>query len=253
VRNADKHAPDTLFPWTSVDKRLTVNRFCMSFERTECILHKISPGSFPRRKQQTWGHSHLRERPKKQPDVLFEEALNYLKAGGFRLTKPREIIVRAAISFSEPFHAEDLLAKARVLEPEISLATTYRTLPMLLDSHLIREVELNREHRYYEVNREQSPAAFHIICSDCEQVIQVQDECIMLRERFLANSLGFKPLKLNVRIEAACLDLHEKGTCERRGKTSLETSAAQVGRRSSLGRGLPGRTSLRSEPSSDQS
>jgi hypothetical protein len=40
----------------------------------------------------------------------------------------------------------------------------------------------------------------------------------MLRERFLANSLGFKPLKLNVRIEATCLDLHEKGTCERRAK-----------------------------------
>ena len=219
--------------WTSLDKKLIVNTFCMSFERTECILHKISPGSFPHRKQQARGHSHLRERPKKQPDVLFEEALSYLKAGGFRLTKPREIIVRAAISFSEPFHAEDLLAKARALEPEISLATTYRTLPMLLDSHLIREVELNREHRYYEVNREQSPAAFHIICSDCEQVIQVQDECIMLRERFVANSLGFKPLKLNVRIEATCLDLHEKGTCERRGKSSLESSVSTQGGRTS--------------------
>ena len=75
----------------------------MSFERTECILHKISPGSFPIRKQPTRGHLHLRERPKKQPDVLFEEALNYLKEGGFRLTKPREVIVRAAIAFAETF------------------------------------------------------------------------------------------------------------------------------------------------------
>jgi Fur family transcriptional regulator, ferric uptake regulator len=201
-----------------------VGRFFMSFERTQCILHKISPGSFPIRKQPAKGNVLVRERPKKQPDVLFDEALSYLKAGGFRLTKPREVIVRAAVAFTEPFHAEDLLARARQLDPEISLATTYRTLPMLLDSHLIREVDLNREHRYYEVNREQSPAAFHIICSDCEQVIQVQDECIMLRERFLANSLGFKPLKLNVRIEATCLDLHEKGTCERRARTALEAS-----------------------------
>src|SRR6202012_6171141 len=174
-----------------------VARFFMSFERTQCILHKISPGSFPIRKQPLKGNVLLKERPKKQPDVLFEEALNYLKAGGFRLTKPREIIVRAAISFSEPFHPADLLAKARVLEPEISLATTYRTLPMLLDSHLIREIELNREHRYYEVNREQSPAAFHIIGADCEQFIQVQDECIMLRKRFRAKSVGGKPLNLN--------------------------------------------------------
>jgi Fur family transcriptional regulator, ferric uptake regulator len=197
----------------------------MSFERTQCILHKISPGSFPIRKQPSKGNVLVRERPKKQPDVLFDEALSYLKAGGFRLTKPREVIVRAAVAFTEPFHAEDLLARARQLDPEISLATTYRTLPMLLDSHLIREVDLNREHRYYEVNREQSPAAFHIICADCEQVIQVQDECIMLRERFLANSLGFKPIKLNVRIKATCLDLHEKGTCERRDRARLETSA----------------------------
>jgi Fur family ferric uptake transcriptional regulator len=197
----------------------------MSFERTQCILHKISPGSFPIRKQPTKGNGLVGERPKKQPDVLFDEALSYLKAGGFRLTKPREVIVRAAVAFTEPFNAEDLLARARQLDPETSLATTYRTLPMLLDSHLIREVDLNREHRYYEVNREQSPAAFHIICADCEQVIQVQDECIMLRERFLANSLGFKPIKLNVRIKATCLDLHEKGTCERRAGAGLEASS----------------------------
>ena len=188
----------------------------MSFERTECILHKISPGSFPIRKQPSHGLVKLRERPKKQPDALFQEALNYLKEGGFRVTKPREVIVRAAVSFTDPFHAEDLLAKARQLDRLISLATIYRTLPMMLDSRLIREVELNREHRYYEVNREQSPAAFHIVCVDCKQVIQVQDECITLRERFLANSLGFKPLKLSVRIEATCLDLQEKGSCERR-------------------------------------
>jgi Fe2+ or Zn2+ uptake regulation protein len=66
------------------------------------------------------------------------------------------------------------------------------------------------------VNREQSPAAFHIVCTDCGQVMRVQDECITLRERFLANRLGFKPLKLNVRIEASCLDLLESGTCSRR-------------------------------------
>ncbi len=61
------------------------------------------------------------ERPKKLPDALFQEALNYLKEGGFRVTKPREVIVRAAVSFTEPFNAEDLLAKARELDRLISL------------------------------------------------------------------------------------------------------------------------------------
>jgi len=196
----------------------------MTFERTECAMHQLSPGVFPVRRPSPPVMLGGSARTPKNPDALFQEALVYLRESGFRVTKPREVIVRAAISFSEPFNAEDLLSAARRMDRLISLATVYRTLPMLLDSRLIREVELNREHRYYEVNREQSPAAFHIVCSDCRQVLQVQDECITLRERFLANSLGFKPLKLAVRIEAACLELLERGQCAR--KEALASSAA---------------------------
>jgi Fur family transcriptional regulator, ferric uptake regulator len=195
----------------------------MTFERTECAMHRLSPGVFPVRRPAGPVALSGSARAPKQPDALFQEALLYLRESGFRVTKPREVIVRAAISFSEPFNAEDLLSAARKLDRLISLATVYRTLPMLLDSRLIREVELNREHRYYEVNREQSPAAFHIVCIDCRQVLQVQDECITLRERFLANSLGFKPLKLAVRIEAACLELLERGRCEK--KDALKAAA----------------------------
>ena len=200
----------------------------MTFERTECAMHRLSPGVFPVRRPGSPVPLGGSPRTPKHPEALFQEALVYLRESGFRVTKPREVIVRAAISFSEPFNAEDLLSAARKIDRLISLATVYRTLPMLLDSRLIREVELNREHRYYEVNREQSPAAFHIVCSDCHQVLQVQDECITLRERFLANSLGFKPLKLAVRVEAACLELLEKGRCAR--KDALENAAqAQAG------------------------
>jgi Fur family ferric uptake transcriptional regulator len=195
----------------------------MTFERTECAMHRLSPGVFPVRRPGVPVPLGGSSRTPKNPDALFQEALVYLRESGFRVTKPREVIVRAAISFSEPFNAEDLLSAARKMDRLISLATVYRTLPMLLDSRLIREVELNREHRYYEVNREQSPAAFHIVCSDCHQVLQVQDECITLRERFLANSLGFKPLKLAVRVEAACLELLERGRCAR--KDALEKAA----------------------------
>ncbi len=190
----------------------------MAFERTECALHQISPWSFAAKRRPAHVGALVHQKTTKLPDDLFCEALEYLRASGFRVTKPREVIVRAAIAFDAPFNAEDLLAKARQLDRLTSLATVYRTLPMLLNSQLIREIELNREHRYYEVNREQSPAAFHIICTDCRQVVQVHDQCVTLRERFIANSFGFIPVKLNVRIEASCIDLRERGRCERKEK-----------------------------------
>src|SRR5258707_13525707 len=200
----------------------------MTFERTECAMHRLSPGVFPVSRPGPPVMLSGSARTPKNPDALFQEALVYLRESGFRVTKHREVIVRTAISFSEPFNAEDLLSAARRMDRLISLATVYRTLPMLLDSRLIREVELNREHRYYEVNREQSPAAFHIVCSDCRQVLQVQDECITLRERFLANNMGFSPLKLTVRIEATCLDLREKGRCQRRDRVVDSPTVAKA-------------------------
>jgi Fur family transcriptional regulator, ferric uptake regulator len=192
----------------------------MAFERTECALHQISPWSFAAQKKPAHLSGLQPKQQRKAAGDLFSEALTYLRASGFRVTKPREVIVQAAISFEAPFHAEDLLARARQMDRLISLATVYRTLPMLLDSRLIREIELNREHRYYEVNREQSPAAFHIICTDCHQVVQVHDQCVTLRERCIANSFGFIPMKLNVRIEACCLDWRQSGRCERKEKAA---------------------------------
>jgi Fur family ferric uptake transcriptional regulator len=187
----------------------------VAFERAQCALHQLAPRSFSAKRRPSTQAALAPGLVQKLPDDLVSEAVGYLRASGFRVTKPREVIVRAAVSLSSPFNAEDLFAKARELDPSTSLATVYRTLPMLLDSKLFREVQLNREHRYYEINREKSPAAFHIICTDCGQVVQVYDQCVTLRERFIANSFGFVPQKLSVRIEASCVDLREHGRCER--------------------------------------
>src|SRR5260370_27171406 len=126
-------------------------------------MNKIAAATFP---ANSGKRTERAERLKKQPDDLFHEALNYLRVSGFRVTKPREVIVRAAISFTRPFHAEDLLARARQNDRLISLATVQRAFPMLLDSRVIRAVELNREHRNYLLDLEQSPASFHSDCAD---------------------------------------------------------------------------------------
>src|SRR5262249_42941588 len=104
----------------------------MAFERVQCIMHQIAPRALPSQRQGPPDFIAFREKFKKNPDALLQEALAYLRESGFRVTKPREVIVRSAISFAEPFHAEDLLAKAREVDRLISLATIYRTLPMML-------------------------------------------------------------------------------------------------------------------------
>jgi Fur family ferric uptake transcriptional regulator len=147
-------------------------------------------------------------------EELYRVAVDFLRTEKSKLTPPRQIIIQTALSFTVPFHAEQLLAAARQKDGLISVATIYRLLPLLVKSGILGEIDLKHDsHQHYAVNR--SPTTGHIICQDCQQVIEVQDACLTLRENFVANSMGFTPTKLSLRIEAACQDLHEKGHCHR--------------------------------------
>ena len=57
--------------------------------------------------------------------------LNFLETKNLRVTTPRRAIIDAVFSTEDHFTAEQLLDMARVLDPAVSRATVYRTLPLL--------------------------------------------------------------------------------------------------------------------------
>ena len=128
----------------------------------------------------------------------------------------------------DPFTAEDLLARARKVDRLISYASVYRTLASLVDSGLLREAPGAREHRCYTLASAPGGGMTHIICTDCEQVVPLADECLPHRrierrraaEGFLAKQQGFIPSKMTLRIEASCEELRRSGACERRKRKS---------------------------------
>lgn len=149
-------------------------------------------------------------------DFLYSQALGNLQNMGLRQTQTRETLLRAVLSFSRPFDAETLLHRAQEIDGSISMPTVYRNLPFLIKTGLIREVDLRNGRQSYEFHLKDSvPSAGYIVCSDCKKVIDVQDDCLKLREAYLAHTLGFVPKKSDLRIEASCKQLHETGHCDR--------------------------------------
>lgn len=135
---------------------------------------------------------------------------------GGRKTQVRDVICRVIGEQTAPFNAEELLRKVRKIDRIISMASVYRTLASLIESGLLREVEGVRGTRCYLVVEERNDALSSIVCTDCEQVVMMPDECLPLREGFLARQLGFNPKKMSLRIEASCEELRRSGTCRRR-------------------------------------
>ncbi len=150
-----------------------------------------------------------------QPAVR-ERIYQFLAQKGLRKTVPRDAIIRAAFSTTEHYTAEDLLNMARRIEPAVSRATVYRTLPLLVECGVLKEMDFGQDYKYYDPNYIEHPHHMHLICEDCNKIVEFEDQHIELLEDCIAKRLGFSPASKFVRITATCDQLKELGVCERR-------------------------------------
>ncbi len=140
----------------------------------------------------------------------------FIAAKGLRKTVQRDAIVAAAFSTTEHYTAEDLLAMARRIEPSVSRATVYRTLPLLVESGVLKEMDFGRDHKIYDPNYNEHPHHNHLICTDCDKIVEFEDQHIELLEDCISKRLGFSPASKSLRIEASCDQLKKMGACEKR-------------------------------------
>ncbi len=147
-------------------------------------------------------------------DPRIKERLEtHLSASGLRRTKQREVIVEAAFATDDHFNADDLLEKARKLDRTISRATIYRTLQLLVECGLLREVDFGRDQTYYDPNFLDKPQHNHLICLDCDRVVEFEDDNAALLHDCITRRLGFQPQMKSMRIEARCDELARAGKC----------------------------------------
>jgi len=150
------------------------------------------------------------------PEQIQNKVIAYMESNGLRLTNQRRAIIKAAFSTTDHFTAEELLEKARAVDASVSRATVYRTLPVLVKTSLLRELDLGKDQMYYDPNYATHPNHNHIICSDCSKIIEFEDYCLDVRESVVAKTMGFQPDKIQLRIEARCDELAQTGACSRR-------------------------------------
>jgi len=149
----------------------------------------------------------------------------HLDATGLRRTKQREVIVEAAFATDDHFNAEELLEKTRKLDRTISRATIYRTLQLLVDCGVLRVVDLGRDQTFYDPNFLDKPQHNHLICLDCDRVVEFEDENSTILHDCITRRLGFQPQMKSMRIEAKCDELARIGSCKH--KTQREAALAR--------------------------
>jgi Fur family transcriptional regulator, ferric uptake regulator len=149
-------------------------------------------------------------------DSVRQQLETFLGGKGLRRTKQRDIVVEAAFGTKDHFNADELHDMTRRIDRNISRATVYRTLSLLVESGLLREVDLGRDQTYYDPNFLDKPEHNHLICADCDRVVEFEDEHIAVLEDCITRRLGFTPASKSIRIVAKCDQLARTGRCDYR-------------------------------------
>lgn len=147
-------------------------------------------------------------------DASIQERLNdFIRRKGLRRTGQRDTIVKAAFSKDEHFTADELFERARKIDAETSRATVYRTLGLLVEAGLLREIDLGNNQATYDPNFLEKPAHNHLVCIDCGRVVEFEDSHLELLNDCVTRRLGFKPIRQSIKIEANCEQLRLNGRC----------------------------------------
>jgi Fur family ferric uptake transcriptional regulator len=147
-------------------------------------------------------------------DSGIQERLNdFIRRKGLRRTGQRDTIVKAAFCKDEHFTAEELFERARKLDSETSRATVYRTLSLLVEADLLREIDLGDNQTTYDPNFNDKPSHNHLVCIDCGRVVEFEDSHLDLLNDCVTRRLGFKPIRQSIKIEANCEQLRLNGRC----------------------------------------
>ncbi|MCA1818318.1 MAG: transcriptional repressor [Acidobacteria bacterium] len=100
-----------------------------------------------------------------------EVFLRHLQGSGLKRTAQRDLILDVFLRTEEHMSSEDLYQLVKQEDPSIGHTTVYRTLKLLTDAGLAREVRFGDGRTRYEHNYKH-PHHDHMICVECGKTIE---------------------------------------------------------------------------------
>lgn len=146
-----------------------------------------------------------------------EKFRKFLTQKGLRVTNQRFAIFDAALAQKEHFTAEQLLDFARAIDDSVSRATVYRTLPIMVESALLREVDIGSGEKFYHPNEEGgSTQVAQVVCLDCDKIFEISAPFMGWYGSTVSSKLGLTPVSQRLQVSARCDAFRLTGSCPRR-------------------------------------
>ncbi|MGD9628204.1 MAG: Fur family transcriptional regulator [Pyrinomonadaceae bacterium] len=148
---------------------------------------------------------------KKKGDFAEEEAifLEHIQKAGLRRTAQRDLILEIFLRTEDHLTSEDLYWLVQKEDPSVGHTTVYRTLKLLTEAGLAREVRFGDNKTYYEHHFKHAHHD-HMICTECGKVIEFVSPEIESLQDEMADKFGFRLSHHSLRMWGQCEDCQKK-------------------------------------------
>lgn len=157
-----------------------------------------------------------KEKKAKAADPSAEFFLDFLASKGLRMTHQRKAIIEAAYKHAEQFTAEELLDYSREIDRSVSRATVYRTLPILTECGLLKQIDVGRDYKFYLAAKGKTTEQAQVVCINCDKIYEIEAPFMEWYARSISQKVGMEPAKQRLQVHARCRSYQADGVCDRR-------------------------------------
>jgi len=142
--------------------------------------------------------------------TLLETFRKLLRDKGLKFTKQRELILKTLYENEDHSTPEEILGMIKTQYPKltIGIATIYRTLSVLEESGMVDSLSFGAKGKKYELGTKAHHD--HLICIECEKLIEFYDEIIEEQQKKIAKKFNFKMTGHSMNITGICKECQEK-------------------------------------------
>lgn len=145
-------------------------------------------------------------------DKIYNSIKAVLQENGYKLTNQRKAILRAIIeNHEEHLNVDEIFNIVRVSNPEIGIATVYRTLLLFEELKLVYKLNFDDGCSRFELSDgKDAHHHHHLICLACGKVTEVQLDLLEALEEEIEREGQFTIVDHNVKFYGYCLDCKNK-------------------------------------------
>lgn len=128
---------------------------------------------------------------------------NYIREKGMRYTKQRELILEKFLRKEGHLGAQEMFVELHKKYPNIGQSTVYRTVNLLKEASLAREVNISGKRRHFE-HEYDHPHHDHLVCIKCGKMIEFCEPKIEELQNKIFKKYGFIPKDHKMEIYGYC-------------------------------------------------